>query len=172
MKKTSFILILIFCFFTGFSQTEKPLYPFDKGKFSFSTSFNGGFAFTHLSMYSLNNTFGYFPVKNLLFGFSTTQSFGGNLKNTYFLNSSIGVFGKYYVGNRRIKPYISAGYQFNSYFTGDENQNGFSIPLSLGIDFAINSKISLDFGITKNFLFKTPVNNLSFTPMIGIRFRF
>jgi len=159
MKKLILSLLILCTSFIGFSQVKKPSNTFDKGKFSVSAGAN--FGVTNLFViYSLNGTVGYFAKKNFLTGLIVTQTFEGNLNTTYYLSNSVGVFGKYFFGNYKIKPWASASIDYKSIKLEMENINGFVVPLGIGIDIALTKRLSFELGFYKDLnLMANPKNS-------------
>lgn len=170
MKKVFLFTFCVFISLSVFSQKFKAIYPYEKEKFSFSVEPGFGLSNSRF-LYSLTGTVGYFPVTNLLVGLTATQIFSGNINSADYLSNSIGIFGKYYFGSYRLKPWISTGIDFKSVISEDFNKNEFIVPVALGLDFAINNRISLELGVCKNFSFKSSSNTLNLYPMMGIRIR-
>jgi hypothetical protein len=170
MRKLIAISLLSFISLSGFSQIIKPLYPYVKGKLSFSAETNLGFS-NNRTMYSLKETAGYFAANNFLTGVTASQTFSGNFKETDYLSNSVGVFGKYYFGNAKLKPWISTGIEFKSTLSELSKNNEFIIPVALGLEYAINERISLELGFYNNFSFKPDSKIFGIYPMLGIRIR-
>jgi len=170
MKKLILIVSLILIVIQGFSQKSKTLTLYEKGKMSFSSGLSLGFG-SNFFTYSLNNSFGYFPVKNLQVGLLATQRFAGNLEKTNYLSNSVGVYGKYFFGDRKLKPWISTGFDFDLAYSDAAVYNRFTIPIGIGFDFAITDRISLEFGFYEKFYDGFKKTQSGIYPMFGIKIR-
>ncbi len=126
--------------------------------------------------FSVNPSGGYFITNNLAGGiellysaYSSKTAASNYISGTY----GIGPFLKYYLGKRKIKPFVRAGMEFSRFHSKIKGSgfagvmkgfdNTIDYAFDAGIACFINNKISIDAGIgynsfTRNFHYGTPLS--------------